>query len=77
MSAHLVRLSGSRCGQTLYDKSDAVIVWVADDSTTKPADARAAAAAARPGPDGYWSDAVVVELSEANLATAIPMRTVN
>ncbi|UYA99007.1 hypothetical protein P9A54_gp22 [Xanthomonas phage vB_Xar_IVIA-DoCa10] len=76
MSAHLVRLSGSRGGQTLYDKADAVIVWVEDDSVTKPADARAAAAAARPGPDGYWADAVVLELSEANLATAIPVKSI-
>lgn len=76
MSAHLVRLAPGRCGQTTFNKTDVCIVWVADASGTPDADARAAAAAQLPGPDGIWSDATVVDLTQANLVAAIPLRSV-
>lgn len=153
MTAHLVRLSPSRGGQTLYNKTDMVVVWAPGDNTgsismsatattyvrttgsfvddgfdvgdvvvaagfvtagnngrhrvtavvaltltvepvdgqtrgvdadaagrslsTKEYDARTAAASALAGPDGQWSDADVTELTETNLATAIPAKAVN
>jgi len=69
---YYVRLSGSRCGQTLNNKVNAVIV-VADDAAANT-NARAAAAAATGGPDGVWSDAVVTEL-DATLAAPILVAT--
>lgn len=69
---YYVRLSGSRCGQTLNNKVNAVIV-VADD-VAATANARAAAAAATGGPDGPWADAVVTPL-DATLAAPILLAT--
>lgn len=69
---YYVRLSGSRCGQTLNNKVNAVIV-VADDVAAN-ANARAAAAAATGGPDGVWSDATVTPL-DATLAAPILLST--
>lgn len=79
MTAHLVRLNPGRCGQTLVNKVNQVVVWVADASVTAEADARAAAAAAaaQPGPSGHWKDAVVTELNEAGLASPVLGRTVD
>lgn len=71
MSAHLVRLSPSRTGQTLVNNRNAVIVFVDDESVDATADARAAAQAGIGGPDGIWSDATVTELTEANLAAPV------
>lgn len=70
---YFVKLPAGRCGQTLNNKVNAVIV-VADDLSAEE-NARAAAAAATSGPDGVWADAEVVGL-DATLATPI-LFTVN
>lgn len=77
MTAHLVRLNPGRCGQTLVNKVNQVVVWVADASVTAEAEADARAAAAQPGPSGHWADAVVTELNEAGLASPVLGRTVD
>lgn len=69
---YLVSLSKSRCGQTLRNKVNAVIV-VADDVAAN-ANARAAAAAAVGGPTGVWNDADVTPL-DATLAAPIKLAT--
>lgn len=69
---YLVSLSKSRCGQTLNNKVNAVLV-VADDAAAD-ANARAAAAAATSGPDGVWADATVTPL-DATLAAPILLAT--
>lgn len=75
---YYVRLSGSRCGQTLNNKVNAVIVVADDDAgnvgAAANANARAAAATATGGPDGVWADAVVTEL-DATLAAPILLAT--
>lgn len=69
---YLVSLSKSRCGQTLRNKVNAVIV-VADDVAAN-ANARAAAAAAAGGPSSVWNDADVTALT-TGLAAPIKLAT--
>lgn len=74
MAAHLVTLAPGKTGQVLVNRSDACIVWVADASATKLADARVAAAANYGGPAGLWADADAVELLVGALAAPIRLR---
>ena len=75
---YYVRLSGSRCGQTINNKVNAAIAVADDDAARRgaaaAANARAAAAAATGGRDGVWSDATVALLN-ATLAAPILLST--
>lgn len=77
MSVYFVCLSGLCCGQILYDKFDVVIVWVVDDLIIKLVDVCVVVVVVCFGLDGYWSDVVVVELSEVNFVIVILMWIVN